>query len=67
MAGGLRPFRELEIVEIESAWTAADWETKTKGGPARVVEAQVSVQRTDANVRHQAVTNSLRQATRMLP
>ena len=28
--------REMGIVEIESAWTAADRETKTEGGPARV-------------------------------
>jgi hypothetical protein len=32
MPHGLRPFRELGIVEIESARTAADRETKTKGG-----------------------------------
>jgi putative transposase len=28
--------REIGIVEIESAWTAADRETETKGGSARV-------------------------------
>ena len=28
--------REIGIVEIESAWTATDRETNTKGGPARV-------------------------------
>jgi putative transposase len=28
--------REIGIVEIESAWAAADRETNTKGGPARV-------------------------------
>jgi putative transposase len=28
--------REIGVVEIESEWTAADRETKTNGGPARV-------------------------------
>ena len=28
--------RQMGIVEIESAWTARDRETKTKGGPARI-------------------------------
>src|SRR5216683_2447226 len=44
--------REPGIVEIESASTATDRESKTKGRP-ECSSTQVSVQRTDANLGHQ--------------
>jgi len=44
--------RQPGIVEIESASTATDRESKTKGRP-ECSSTQVSVQRTDANLGHQ--------------
>jgi len=42
------------MLEIESEWTTRDRESKMFGGPARPSSTQVSVQKTDANLGHQA-------------
>ncbi len=47
--------RKIGVVEIESEWTARDRELKMFGGPAEPSSTQVSVQKTDANLGHQAV------------
>ena len=39
------PPREVEVVEVESQWTARDRETQARGGRDRVFLYQVSVQK----------------------
>jgi putative transposase len=52
-------YREVGVVEIESEWTALDRETRTHGGPRRIFLTQVSVQRKDANLGHQAYARAV--------
>ena len=50
------PPREVEVVEVESQWTARDRETQARGGRDRVFLYQVGVQKKPTRTRGTSLT-----------